>query len=274
METLTIERLDGTKEDIQDINGAMLLTCDDQGPQPVVNYGQMSGVDGKQDNGTIFDSRPITATFSLAGIDKYSYTLATRAIWSKLFSREPYYISWSRMPGMRYLVHCQPFQYSRLNAWTASYTVQFDAFKGYAESVGRTDLDPINMLSDKYQMIGQGFDMSEDPIYQHTESSFRIFNAGSETINPRQHFLLISIKGVGTPTLTNLTTGDIFQYNSELSANNELTIEGVYPKLNGVNCGRDTNHGLITIAPGWNDFELTGLNNPESTFGFYFLYTK
>jgi Phage tail protein. len=273
METLTIEKIDGTKRAITDIKGAHLISVRDMGPQPVTTYGQMSGVDGRQDNGTTFDLRTIEADFLYSGTDRWDYALAMREVWAELFDYDPYYISWSRMPGLRYLVHCKPFEFTKIaNLRSGTFTVQFEAFRGFAESLGRTDIDPINMQSDKYQLIGQGFPMGEDLIYHHTESSFRIFNAGNVRINPRFHFCLISIKGTGIPVLVNHTTGDVFQYYSELAAGDELTIDGVYPKLNGVSCGRDTNHGLIGLAPGWNDIEMSGLMNPESTFGFYFLY--
>ncbi|MCQ2009265.1 phage tail family protein [Sporolactobacillus sp. STSJ-5] len=271
-ETLIIEKKDGTKLEINEIKGAHLISVDDQGPQPVTEYTQLVGVDGQRDNGTTFGLRVIQATFLFDGIDRWDYTLATREIWSKLFDYDAYYITWTRMPGIRYLVHCRPFQFTKVSYGAGSFTVEFEAPRGFGESIGRTDLDPINMQSDKYQMIGQGFPINEDLIYTHKENSFRIFNAGSIRINPRFQFLLIRLKGTGSPTLTNRTTGEVFKYNQTLGDSEELIIEGVYPKLNGVNCGRDTNHGLISLAPGWNDMDLTGLNNPESTFGFYFLY--
>lgn len=273
METLIIEKLDGTRQEIEEIQGARLVSVVDSGPQPSTQYDQLVGVDGNIDNGTTFGSRTITATFMFKGLDAIDYTLAKQEIWRMLFDHDPFYITWTRLPGMRYLVHCKPFTDTRINPYAGTYEVEFDAFTGFAESLGRTDEDPIDMNSDKWQMVGQGFVLDEDLIYTNIPgNSFKIFNAGDITIDPRKHDLTISIQGIGTPTLKNLTTGDLFTYNKSLSAGDTLTIDGVYPLLNGAHCGRDTNHGLLTLLPGWNQISLTGLNNPVSTFGFRFLY--
>lgn len=273
MEELTITKLDGTKQTVSEINGAYLLDVIDSGPQPSTTYEQIAGSDGNVDNGTTFGTRTITAKFYLDAKDYIDYTLAQKETWQTLFDYDPYYITWSRMPGIRFLVHIKPFEFSSISQISGTFDIDFEAFKGFAESVGRTDEDPIDMDSDKWQMVGQGFVLDEDLVYTNIPgNSFKIFNAGDITIDPRKHDLTISIQGAGKPTLKNLTTGDMFTYNKALASGDTLTIDGVYPLLNGVHCGRDTNHGLLTLAPGWNQFQLTGLTNPKSSFGFRFLY--
>lgn len=274
METLIIERLNGVRQDINEIRGARLLEVIDNGPQPETQYEQMEGLDGSVENGTTFRPRTITVRFWFKGIDILDYTLAQREIWKFLFSYEPYYIAWTRLPGLRYLVQCTPFTDTRLNPMTGTYEVDFVAFTGFAESVGRTDIHPINMDSEIWQMVGQGLILDEDLIYSHSQSTFKIYNAGDITINPRSHYhtLQITIKGVGRPTLKNLDTGDVFTYNKNLKSSDTLILDGVYPLLNGVHCGRDTNHGLITLKSGWNQIQLSGIANPQTIFGFRFLY--
>lgn len=272
LETLTITKQDESQTKVSEINGAELLEVSETSPQPTTQYQQLAGTDGSVDQGTTFGAKTITATFYLGAIDKYDWTLAVRDIWRLLFDYQAYYISWSRMPGIRYLVHCQPFEFTVINEIEATFQVQFIAFLGHGESVGRTDTDPITMDSDLWQMIGQGFPLDEDLIYTHMENSFRIFNAGDLPINPRQHELTIVIKGTGAPTLTNETTGETFTYNDELAAGDELVLDGVFPMINGVHCGRSTNHGLISLATGWNAFTVSGLTNLEVIFGTRFLY--
>lgn len=273
LETLTITKQDGKQTLVSDISGAALLSVTEASPQPAVQYQQLAGADGNIDQGTTFNTKTITATFYLGALDKYDWTLAVHDIWRLLFDYQAYYITWSRMPGIRYLVHCQPFDFTVLNEIEGTFQVQFDAFLGHGESVGRTDTDPIDLNSDVWQMIGQGaFPLDEDLSYDHTESSFQILNAGDLPINPRQNELTITIKGTGTPTLTNETTGETFVYNDELADGDELVIDGVFPMLNGTNCGRSTNHGLISLATGWNAITISGLTNPEVIFGTRFLY--
>jgi len=273
MEELTITKLDGTKQTVSEINGAYLLDVIDSGPQPATTYEQIAGSDGNVDNGTTFGTRTITAKFYLDAKDYIDYTLAQRETWQALFDHDPYYITWSRMPGIRFLVHIKPFEFASISQMSGTFDIEFEAFKGFGESVGRTDEDPIDMDSEMWQMVGQGFVLDEDLVYTEIHgSSFKIFNAGDITIDPRKHDLTISIQGIGTPILKNLTTGDSFIYKKTLDSGDTLTIDGVYPLLNGAHCGRDTNHGLVTLLPGWNKIQLTGLSNPVSSFGFRFLY--
>lgn len=274
LETLIIEKLDGTRLEINELDGACLLSVSDGGPQPSTQYENISGVDGNLAGTTTFGTRPIIATFYFKGADKIDYTLAQKEIWRVLFDYEPYYITWTRLPGLRYLVQCKPFTDTRINPITGTYEVEFEAFTGFAESRGRTDIDPINMDSDVWQIIGQGLILDSDLIYTHTTSSFSIFNAGDISIDPAKpyHELTITIKGSGKPTLKNNTTGDVFTYNKTLTPSDTLIIDGVYPYVNGAHCGRDTNHGLIRLTPGWNKLSLTGLSNRQITFGFRFLY--
>lgn len=51
-----------------------------------------------------------------------------------------------------------------------------------------------------------------------------------------------------------------------------LSLNRVYPKLNGVNCGIDTNLELITLAPGINEIEIQNVANVKSSWDFRFLY--
>ncbi|MGG3383084.1 phage tail family protein [Heyndrickxia faecalis] len=273
METLTIEKLNGERLDVEEVQGARLVSVEDSGPQPSTEYSQLTGVDGNIDMGTTFGTRTIKATFIFKGLDAIDYTLAQQEIWQLFFDHDPYYITWSRLPGKRFLVHCKPFTDTRINPYAGTYEIEFDAYTGFAESRGRTDEDPIDLDSDKWQIFGQGIELDEDLVYTDiTSSSFKIFNAGDITIDPRKHDLTISIQGIGTPILKNLTTGDSFIYKKTLDSGDTLTIDGVYPLLNGAHCGRDTNHGLVTLLPGWNKIQLTGLSNPVSSFGFRFLY--
>ncbi|MEM5598416.1 phage tail domain-containing protein [Niallia circulans] len=85
METLIIERLNGVRQDINEIRGARLLEVIDNGPQPETQYEQMEGLDGSIENGTTFRPRTITVRFWFKGIDILDYTLAQREIWKFLF---------------------------------------------------------------------------------------------------------------------------------------------------------------------------------------------
>lgn len=271
METLYIEDLKGNKTAITEINGCFLLSIDDQGPQPSTNYVQNVGLDGQDDGETTYGLRIVSANFSLKGIDKVDYTFAVQEVWRKLFSRDALYISWSRMPGMRYLVHTRPFQFTKLNAWHASFTVEFEAFRGLRESVGTT-LDPFEYDSELWQ-LGQNLPSDEDLQYIFTNNRFNVYNASDITIDPeRKHLLQIALTCDGTPTIINHTTGSIFMINDPVSKSDVLLIDGIYPYLNNQHCGRSTNHGVIQLAPGDNDIEISGASNILCSWLFRYLF--
>ena len=56
----------------------------------------------------------------------------------------------------------------------------------------------------------------------------------------------------------NKTTGDVWQYMGTSNLNDEIVLEGIRSTKNGLSIFRDTNKRLITIAPGWNEFEIKG----------------
>ena len=78
----------------------------------------------------------------------------------------------------------------------------------------------------------------------------------------------------GNVTIFNKTTGERFIYYPEFSTllGQTLTLDRVYPKLNSVNCGIDTNLGLITLAVGTNEIEIQNVTRVESKWDFNFLY--
>ena len=86
----------------------------------------------------------------------------------------------------------------------------------------------------------------------------------------------ITLKGesLGNAAIFNRTTGERFIYYPSFSNNlgQTLSLNRVYPKLNGVNCGNDTNFELITLAPGINEIEIQNVANVKSSWDFRFLY--
>ncbi len=129
-------------------------------------------------------------------------------------------------------------------------------------------------LSNEWQ-FSQGL-VAEDYKYTHQTSHFIIYNAGSFEIDPREHYLRIALEGEseGNVTIFNKTTGDRFIYYPSLSTNlgQTLVLDGVIPKLNGVRCGINTNHGLINLVEGVNEIEIQNITRVKSSWDFRFLY--
>jgi phage-related protein len=98
-----------------------------------------------------------------------------------------------------------------------------------------------------------------------TTNAFTVFNAGTETIDAREHELLITFKGTSDKLrIVNNSTGDQWQYFGTTSANDTIKLDQVYPYKNGSNIFGNTNHGAITILPSSNNFSVFGASGSYS----------
>ncbi|MCF9993374.1 phage tail family protein [Campylobacter jejuni] len=235
---------------------------------------EFSGTNGKRLSNSSFDAFPITLSFDIRSREQSMFDLVLQKTeLRELFTREPeFYLIYSKEPGKKYRVVYDSIDDERKGAIYTRYTVNLGAIRGYSESIATT-LTDFN-LEEEWQ-FSQGL-VAEDYKYTHQTSHFIIYNAGSFEIDPREHYLRIALEGEseGNLTIFNKTTGDRFIYYPSLSTNlgQTLVLDGVYPKLNGVSCGIDTNHGLITLAEGVNEIEIQNITRVKSSWDFRFLY--
>lgn len=235
---------------------------------------EFSGTNGKRLSSSSFDAFPITLSFDIRSREQSMFDLVLQKTeLRELFTREPeFYLIYSKEPGKKYRVVYDSIDDERKGVIYTRYTVNLEAIKGYSESIATT-LTDFN-LEEEWQ-FSQGL-VAEDYKYTHQTSHFIIYNAGSFEIDPREHYLRIALEGEseGNVTIFNKTTGDRFIYYPSLSTNlgQTLVLDGVYPKLNGVSCGIDTNHGLITLAEGVNEIEIQNITRVKSSWDFRFLY--
>ncbi|WP_182101819.1 phage tail family protein [Niallia taxi] len=272
---LYIDR-NGIRQSLEEVLGCRFLELIVSSPQPSTNYQQQSGLDGQLDGYTTYGPKTVTANFFLKSTDIEEYQLLIRDVWQFFYSREAYYISSSDMLGIRYLVHPKPMDFTRVNPVAATFPIEFEVFKGYGESWATT-LNDFTFEEEKWQ-IGMNLPLAEDVNYIFAnQRNFDVYNASDIVINPLlRHELSIAISGIGSSVkLVNKSTNDVFQYNKSMKQGDVLVLTGVYPLMNNEHCGRDTNHGIITLAPLiYNEFELTGLRNSKISFDFPFLYVN
>ena len=235
---------------------------------------EFSGTNGKRLSNSSFDAFPITLSFDIRSREQSMFDLVLQKTeLRELFTREPeFYLIYSKEPGKKYRVVYDFIDDERKGVIYTRYTVNLEAIRGYSESIATT-LTDFN-LEEEWQ-FSQGL-VAEDYKYTYQTSHFIIYNAGSFEIDPREHYLRIVLEGEseGNVTIFNKTTGDRFTYYPSLSTNlgQTLVLDGVYPKLNGVSCGIDTNHGLITLAEGVNEIEIQNITRVKSSWDFRFLY--
>ncbi|ASN72730.1 hypothetical protein 7S1_2 [uncultured Caudovirales phage] len=247
-------------------------------PSPFYNvqYEKIDGRHGEIEVGGSFDARDnIRSQILFYPKDIWDFYLFRDEIFQLFNSQEPFYVITNREPGKRwkvrvanaYEVEPQAFgQYGELN-------IVFKSASAFCESIGTT-MDDFTFDSNLWQM-GQGL-IAEDIKYTHNTTSFRIYNAGDVTIDPRSMPLKIYFTG-GSNSLQikNKTTGDLWSYASNTMLGDWILLDGVKVTRSGFGSifGK-TNYGLITLKPGWNDFELIGPKGVWSIdfdFRFYYL---
>ncbi|MDT2675053.1 phage tail family protein [Enterococcus dongliensis] len=257
---------------LKDILG---VECTDfQRKSPVLNveYQEFSGSNGSREINSSFKAFEIEVKLYLEFKTMYDYQLKETELYAFLADDNSYYIITDREPGKRYLVRPSAISLEELGIRYATYSVTFNVFRGCSESLSTT-LSEFN-LSDEWQ-FSQNLE-AEDYSYKFDANRFQVFNAGDFAINPREHELKITLQGesLGNATIFNRTTGERFIYYPPFSTNlgQTITLDRVYPKLNGVNCGIDTNLELITLAPGINEIEIQNVANVKSSWDFRYLY--
>lgn len=269
----TVQTLSGQKYVLEEL-GIMTRDFNPQSPSPVHNFETIENRHGTIDRGTVYGQRTIKCSFYFKAVDMWDYALLRDEVFRLFDSRQAFYIIDQRNPGKRWPVKCNSSYNIEQNWKYGFFEIDFVTVKlPFAESIGTT-LDPMTFDSNLWQ-IGQGL-IAEDILYTHNTTSFRIYNAGDVTIDPRSLPLKIIYRGMSNNlSIKNVTTGDLWNYTGITTTGLDvITLDGVkaYRNVVGSIFGK-TNWGLITLKPGWNDFVLTGTtDNFEIEFDFRFYY--
>jgi hypothetical protein len=267
---IAIQRLNGALYNLSDY-GIKALDFQIDAPSPRVYSEIVEGRDGAIDLGAVYDLRQLRGSFFMSAADSVDFALLRNEIFRIFAGAEAFYLIDSREPGKRWKVRSNGFSVEQLNATKGRFDVDFTAQTPYAESIG-TSLDPLTFDSDLWQ-IGQGI-IDDGLEYTHTTSTFRIYNLGDTTVNPRQHPLVITYTGASTHLkIKNVTTGEEWTYTGTTTASDSVVLDGVRSTKNGLSIFRDTNRKVISLVPGWNDFAITGASGSFSmNFDFRFYY--
>jgi hypothetical protein len=267
---LTIQRLNGAIYNLVDY-GIKALDFQISAPSPRVNSEIIDGRDGYVDLGAVYDAREMRGSFFMTAVDSTDFALLRNEVFRIFAGREQFYVIDSREPGKRWLVRSNGYSVEQIVATKGRFEVDFTGASTYAESIGTT-LDPLTFDTELWQ-IGQGI-IDDEMKYSHTTSSFRIYNSGDTTVNPRQHPLVITYSGASTNLkIKNITTGEEWAYTGTTTASDNVKLDGIRSTKNGLSIFRDTNRKVISLAPGWNDFVITGASGTFSiSFDFRHYY--
>lgn len=270
---LVIERMDGKRYKLSRETGYIVLKFR---PESIQVNRQRENIRGRPPVTTSkeVEGRSIHIELLFESYDFPDYALKRNEFFRILDSREDFYVIYSEEPGKRWLVSAEAFTPEPVVMTVGKCGVTLYSESPYAESIGTT-MDPMTFDSNLWQ-IGQGL-IAEDTKYHHTTTSFRIYNAGDVLIDPRSMPLKIKYKGKSNNlTIKNITTGDLWNYTGVTTTLNDvITLDGVRAYRNVLgSIFKNTNWGLITLKPGWNDFVLTGTTGAfevEFDFRFYYL---
>lgn len=221
--------------------------------------------------GKTMDDRNITAECSMFAVDNKDYALLRNEIYRLFLTHDKIYLVTAKEPGKRFLVElANELSMSRLGSY-GQFSLELTCSVPYAESTGTT-ADPLTFDAELWQ-LGQGL-TADDVSYSHTTAQFQIYNAGDIAVDPRELPLKITFTGASTNLrIRNLTTGDDWQFTGMTSAGDAVVLDGVRATKNGLSVFGATNRKVLTIAPGLNDFEITGASGAFTTaFDFRFYY--
>lgn len=271
---MIIQLLDGTQINIADYS---LKRLSHRIPSLGANHSTAS-IDGR--NGvlfleSLFNERIITVDFLYKVNDIHEFYELRYKV-NALFARtEPYYLIFKNEPQKRWLVRLNSNFELPPDPQIETFTVQFVCENVFAESIYTTlemehrkelGLNPLG--GDDYYV---GFD---EFAYTFTDDKFNVKNLGNIVVDPREHELVIWIQGdfPNGFTVTNQTTGEIYEYHGSLLSDDILIIDGIRTLKNDLSDFANTNKKLITLNIGDNHMQIEGGTLSSISFNFRFLY--
>ncbi len=244
-----------------------------QGETPLTEF---DGKDGGMPSSSQYRPYELSLNFRYTGLNKQDRDLFIFKLKNKLRGRSSYYITHSKLPGIKYAVTGTPkITSTPITIRHLDIQITFTVFKGYSESM--YDTSHIRNNDDTWQ-FESGLDFNDESlIYKHTTSGFKIYNGSADKIDPLLDHNLIIYINIDAPNgfiLWNRTTNEQFVYRKPVESTQAFTIKGVHPLLDGQRVGHNSNWQWITLEKGYNDFQFLGdnISNINVEFVFNYIY--
>lgn len=215
-------------------------------------YHKIGIQDGQYILSSNYEQRELKMTLVLTNaIDKEDVELAFDALQSFLVQREPYWICFANWPQRMYYVKVTEISQTHMtNSGFCIEVTMLDQI-GLSSSVGTT-------ANSEYVKGFGNNEVKGGDKFSFTESNFVVNNHSAVMIDPerRGHPFKLIAKGSsgGNFKITNKTTNDVVSREKGFSG--EWILDGVNPKLNGEGDILNTNHGIITLDMGRNEFQI------------------
>lgn len=267
---MIIQFLDGTEIDLNNYNCRCLRphipSLSPNHETEILDTGRQVIVD------TTFTNRSINPIMLLKPRDIHDFYLLRDDLHALFIRQEEFYIIFKRVPYIKWLVKlASPLNLTPSNRMQ-EFTLDFITLNRYGESIADTStIKEWNV--DKWGW-NRSIDWDEDLQYTFNESNFIVKNLGNVEIDPRESDLKIVVKGefLNGIIITNERTNDIYQYYGPIFTADTLTLDGIRTFKNEESDFNNTNHKLLTLAPGENPIMIEGGTLESIAFSFRFLY--
>ena len=266
-----IEKLNGDIIDLEDI-GVFCRDFVPESPDYEHEFATLPGRSGNIDNGSRYASRRVKASFYLKAMSIDSYAMSRDRVYRTLDSKEAYYIVESRTPWKRRKVKlASPFEMEQTRIY-GFFEVEWETV-GIPFAESRLTSRQPKEWQDSGWYWGSGIRWGEGMNLFDT-SSFTVHNAGDVDVVGTEAMLNIEFTGPSSNlTITNLTTGQSWAYNATTLAGDVITLTGVRKLKNGASIVLDSGRTVFKLAPGDNQFQVTGATGAFTiSFEFRYLY--
>ena len=243
-------------------------------PRVILDKEEIDGMHGALIVDRKLGEREIRVQIDIEGNSTVDFDLLRDEVYTVFSPLRDFYIIRDINPHKRYrvtVVNEIEIDFAEGSLADGSFLLTLVMHQPYAESLA-TSQTIKTWTADKW-FWGSGLRWDEDLQYTFTTNQFVVNNIGQAHINPREHMLKIDIIAIAQSHLRieNQTTGDIFQYHQALTSSDTLTIDGTTYTKNNKNAITETNFMLLSLAPGKNQFTVTGGTIQRVSFDFRFL---
>lgn len=272
LSSIFVERKDGTIYDL-DALGFKVLTFDPPATNWTHTY-QQQGRYGTTLVDTKADSLSIPLSLVITAHDVYDLELQRLELKRIFDSSETFYVYSDRIPYLRWEVVADSFQFPQTsNFWRATASINLVCPNGFAESRATT-LDALVYDTEKW---GLGMNIPHGVDLRYTfknETDFRVYNASNIDLLADDKPVQIIFKGnvANKLTITNKTTGQIFEFSRPLDTGNTLILDGLIPIEDDMQMYYASNHGFIDFKKGWNEISVAGASDFTISFKTRFYY--
>jgi phage-related protein len=253
---------DGSVIDLHEDKNIWVSSFHISSPAPEHSTETIEGRHGSIYLGTTLKERIIPVSFTVEAMDPIEFDLLRDDLFLIFNPLQKFHIIRDLQPEKRMEVSvASSFDIDYLSLEDGKFDIDFIIHSTFLESVGTTLETPIAQIT--------GGRMKK---YRHSTSLFEIYNGGIEPIDPRKYPLVIEYKGSSSNLkIKNQTTGDEWTYSGTSNPIDSIKLEGIRSTKNGLSIFKDTNRKIITLATGWNTFQLSGTTDPfEILFDFRF----